>query len=211
MKKWVLILPALVVAYYVFVIAEARIKTTELFKGALRNHNQIKLSEVSEKRLDTLLKIQDPNFFRHGGTDFSNRIVTTVTQSLVKKLYFEDFRPGLAKIKQMLIARFALDTIISKKDQLTLFVNIVYMGKFKGREIVGFENASLEYFGKRFIEISDEEFLKLVAMLVAPNQFNVIDSIDQNKERVLRLKMFLDGKCKREGFFKAYLLKSCKI
>jgi hypothetical protein len=44
--------------------------------------------------------------------------MTTITQSLVKGLYFRHFRPGIRKIRQSLIARFALDGHMSKQRLL---------------------------------------------------------------------------------------------
>ena len=36
--------------------------------------------------------------------------------------------PGLAKLRQTLIAVFALDALVSKETQLLLFINIVGLG-----------------------------------------------------------------------------------
>ena len=45
--------------------------------------------------------------------------MTTISQGLVKVLYFPSgFRPGIAKIRQTLIAQYAFDASVSKQEQL---------------------------------------------------------------------------------------------
>lgn len=87
---------------------------------------------------------------------------------------------------------------------------MVYMGTYKGEQVIGYQSASKKYFGKDFSDLSEDEFLMLTAMLAAPDRFHVLEKVEENKERVLRLKYLLKGNCRREGLFKAYLLENCK-
>ncbi len=76
--------------------------------------------------------------------------MTTLSQGLVKLLYFPDgFRPGVAKIRQTLIAQYALDKLVCKDDQLHRFLNIAYLGHKDGRAIHGLADASRSCFGTR--------------------------------------------------------------
>jgi hypothetical protein len=43
--------------------------------------------------------------------------------------YFENFKPGIQKIKQTLISRFAFDNLTPKDTILKLFINEVYLGE----------------------------------------------------------------------------------
>jgi len=43
-------------------------------------------------------------------------------------MYIYNFKPGFMKIKQTLIAWLAVDPLVSKDDQLTVFINTSYMG-----------------------------------------------------------------------------------
>ncbi|WP_234902631.1 transglycosylase domain-containing protein [Agrobacterium larrymoorei] len=49
-----------------------------------------------------LLAVEDPNFSTHSGVDFSTpgAGLTTITQSAAKRLAFEEFHPGIGKIRQ---------------------------------------------------------------------------------------------------------------
>lgn len=154
-------------------------------------------------RRDWLLAVDDPMFYHHHGIDSRTRGAgyTTITEGLVKTLYFDHFRPGLLrwrKVKQTIIA-IAFDARVSKQEQLRLFVNVVYLGNRDGHDVRGFSSASEEYFGKSFAQISDEEYLELVAMIVAPDKYNVATHPDINRDRVLRMKRLLAGTCTPNG------------
>ena len=154
-------------------------------------------------RREWLLAVDDPMFYHHHGIDSQTRGAgyTTITQGLVKLLYFDDFQPGLfrwRKVKQTIIA-IAFNARISKEEQLRLFVNSVYLGNRDGHDVRGFSGASQEYLGKPFAQISDEEYLELVAMIVAPDKYNVATHPDLNRDRVLRIKRLLAGACRPNG------------
>ena len=150
-------------------------------------------------RRDWLLAVDDPMFYHHHGIDSRTRGAgyTTITEALVKILYFDNFRPGplrWRKVKQTIIA-VAFNARISKKEQLRLFVNAVYFGNRDGHKVRGFSSASEEYLGKPFAQISDEEYLELVAMIVAPDKYNIATHPDRNHDRVGRIKLLLAGAC----------------
>ena len=163
----------------------------------------LELTNFSQTRRDWLLAVADPMFYDHHGIDSRTRGsgYTTITQGLVKVLYFDHFRPGLfrwRKVKQTIIA-IAFNARVSKEEQLRLFVNVVYLGNRDGHGVRGFSSASQEYFGKPFAQISDEEYLELVSMIVAPDKYNVVTHPDLNRDRVLRIKRLLAGACRASG------------
>ncbi len=178
-----------VISYYSYVVREARSSTPHYVQAAkAKITGAASMQDLNENRLDLLLKIQDPNFFAHSGTDFLSGRVTTLTQSLVKFLYFDKFKPGLAKIRQSLIARYALDPLVSKEDQLYLFLNLTYFGEFNGEPVRGFGNAARTYFQKSLKELSDQEYFGLLAMLSGPNEYNVRVYPQKNADRVAQLR-----------------------
>ena len=130
-KRWLgrvsaalLILIGGVCLNYAVDIYRARSLTPELIGDALRSGAIVlEVEDLSLQQRRAWLGVQDPNFFQHPGWDFASGRITTITQALVKVYYFEQFRPGIAKIRQSLIARFALDPLVSKEDQLRLFIN----------------------------------------------------------------------------------------
>lgn len=186
----------LITVYYAGVVLNARSKTPAIVYNALHSGRMnLELRDFTREQLQALLKIQDPNFYAHKGIDFSTPGMgsTTISQSLVKQYYFEDFKSGIQKIKQTLIARFALDNMTPKDTLLKLFINEVYLGNYLGKEIKGFENAALSYFGKPFKKLTWDEYLGLLAMVASPHKFHLVQNKEANRERVLRIKKVLSG------------------
>lgn len=185
--------------YYVIVILVARAETEELVQTALASGRmKLELSDLSKEQLDALLKVQDANFYQHKGVDFETpgTGLTTLSQGLVKMYYFEDFKPGLKKIKQTLIARFAFDPLTPKDTILKLFINDAYLGQKDGKPLKGFEDASQYYFHKSFKQITWDEYLSMIAMIRAPFMFHYHNKREKNLERVVRIKKVLSGEYK---------------
>lgn len=185
----------LVVGYETVAVLKARQVTPEIFERILAEKNAVKFSDVPARRVEQLLVVEDPAFYQHKGVDLSTpgAGLTTITQAIVKYLHFDDFRPGFMKIEQTLIAWLAVDPLISKDEQLTVFINTAYLGHVDGADVRGFPSAAKVYFGKAFDELTDDEYLSLVAMLVAPNGFSIKYHPDKNRKRVELIKRVLSG------------------
>ena len=92
-----------------------------------------------------------------------------------------------------------LSQFVPKDEQLRLFVNAVYLGHRNEHEVRGFDNASEVYFGKSFAALRDEEYLELLAMIVAPAKYDLTAHPSENHERVMRIKRLLAGECEPTG------------
>ncbi len=182
-------------AYYSNEVRIARQQTPALLAEAIHRYGTaLTLADLSPARKAMLLAIEDPTFLHHRGVDLATpgAGMTTITQGLVKRLYFPDgFRPGIAKIRQTLIAQYALDALSSKEQQLLLFLNMSYLGDNNSKAIDGFANAAHHYFGKEFAALSDDEFLALLAMLISPNTLR--PGTAAHAERMQRLHAYLAG------------------
>lgn len=182
--------------YYANEVRAARAVTPSLVSETWKRFGaQLKLADLSKERQAMLLAIEDPAFIRHHGVDLETpgAGMTTITQGLVKLIYFpEGFKQGIAKVRQTLIAQYALDSLVSKNDQLLLFLNICYLGNKNGQPVHGYAAAARAYFGKSFAELTDEEFLSLVAMHIAPDKLK--PGTLENTQRVQRIRAYLSGK-----------------
>jgi len=58
--------------------------------------------DLGADQLRQLILVQDPGYLEHAGVDLSTAGagLTTISQSLSKRLGFEEFRPGIGKIRQ---------------------------------------------------------------------------------------------------------------
>ncbi len=191
------------VVYYAAVLYLARRYTIDtILPGERAACFQLEPSSLTSRQLEILLRVEDPRFFEHGGVDFSTpgAGITTITQGLVKGLYFKKFRPGIAKVKQSLIAALVLDPLMAKKDQLRLFINTVYLGP----KANGFEQAANVYFHKSFEQLTEDEYIAIVAMIIAPAAFDIEKFPDRNRERVTRIKRLVAGEYEPRGLFDLY-------
>lgn len=194
----VVVLAALI-GYEAFALVRAKARTpAALAAVAVR---EVRLQDIPPARIAAFLAVDDPGFWRHHGVDFQTpgQGMTTLTQSLVKRMYFEHFRPGFPKIEQDLIARFVLDPAMSKTDQLEVAIDYSYMGHLDGREIIGFPAAARAYYGKDLRALTDREFLGLVALLNAPDALDPRRHPAANAERVVRIERLLAGLCRPRG------------
>ncbi|MCD6192708.1 MAG: transglycosylase domain-containing protein [Candidatus Aminicenantes bacterium] len=77
------------------IVLKARIQTPEIVQRIL-NSKEIKLDleELSSEQVKILLMVEDPNFYNHKGIDLNTpgAGLTTITQGLVKMLFFKRFK-----------------------------------------------------------------------------------------------------------------------
>lgn len=194
----VLVLAAAGLAAYEFVaVKRAEAATPAILARARAEAGPPLLGQLPPDWIASLIAVEDPNFYHHDGVDDGTPGArqTTITQGLVKRLYFRHFRAGFAKIEQSLIARYVLDRAASKTDQLNLMLGLSYFGTIDGREIIGFPNAAAFYFHKPLTALSKHEFLELVAMLMAPNALDPQRHAAANAERVARIERLLAHQC----------------
>ncbi len=157
-------------------------------------------ASLPASRRCALLAVQDPAFYRHRGIGLQEGSLghTTVTQAVCKRLFFPGgFTPGLfrqRKIKLLLTA-WAFDRRIPKETQLRLFLNLAYFGGSQGNEIRGFPAAAEIFFGKPVDNLSDQKYLALLAMLDAPNRYDVVRHADLNAARVREIAKLVERAC----------------
>lgn len=201
------VLLGLVTAYYVNEVVQARAITPDLTRQLTRPENiKLRVEELPEGWLEILLKVEDPEFFNHNGMDLRTpgAGLTTITQGMVKYLYFDNFKPGLAKLRQTLIAVFALNALAPKEVQLLIFLNTVYLGHPEGKAVKGFPEGAGVYFEKEFHELTEDEFISLVAMIIGPNYFDPIKHPEANRLRVVRIRNLINGEYKPTGLMDLY-------
>jgi membrane peptidoglycan carboxypeptidase len=157
-------------------------------------------------RLAALLAVEDPAFYEHRGVDLTTPGAgwTTLTQGLVK-LHFPGPHRGLLGKPLQSARALALDRAVPKDLQLALLLNTAYFGHLDGAPVVGFPAAARRYYGRPLAELSDEEFVGLVAMLVGPDRFNPERHPAVHAERRRRIEALLAGRCTPRGWSDVYL------
>lgn len=168
----------------------------------LQTHPPLALSELSARQREILLRVVDPGFSLHHGIDWHTpgAGATTITQALVKLLYFQPYVRGVSKIRQNLIARWVVDPWMSKDEQLLLFINLADLG----RGAKGFAAGAELHFRKSFGALDETEYIGLVALLAAPAVFDPFNHPDRHAERVVRIQRLLEGRYLPQGLLDVY-------
>ncbi len=138
--------------------------------------------EISPYAIQSIVISEDWAFFDHEGLDIQqlkkiffkffrtlsfHRGGSTITQQLVKNLYFSHERSYLRKIKEMLIA-YKIEQKYSKNRILEVYLNIIEFGE----NLFGIENASLFYFKKPSSLLTMKEGAFLAMLLPNPRIYS---------------------------------------
>ncbi len=158
--------------------------------GIYPAHNEdrllVRLGEVPPLLLETLVQVEDRNFYRHHGVSLrgiarallvnvqSGRLAqggSTLTQQLVKNFYLNAERTLGRKLLEAVMA-VLLDAHYSKDAILETYLNEVYLGQSGPRAIHGFGLASLHYFNRPVQELEPHQVALLVGLVKGPSQYN---------------------------------------
>jgi hypothetical protein len=157
-------------------------------------------------RADQLLRVEDPGFYHHNGVDFTTAGsgLTTLTQSLGKRVGFRTFRPGMRKIRLVGYA-MGLESKLNKRQILALYLDTVWMGRGRDGPINGFFKASQTVFGKQPAELTGHQFFTLLAVPIAPRTMTLTTPTSELVERTTRIERLLQGRCKPAGLRDVWL------
>ncbi|MGI5308523.1 penicillin-binding protein 1B [Rheinheimera sp. WS51] len=164
----------------------------------------VRLEQVPEIFKDTLLLVEDRNFYHHHGVSplavlralwvniTAGRTVqggSTLTQQLAKNMYLSNERTLLRKVNEALIA-IILDYRFNKDQILEAYLNEVFVGQKYATAVHGVGLGSRFYFGKPLAELSISESALLVGLLKGPSYFDPRRHPEralQRRDLVLRL------------------------
>ena len=206
-RRTLLILAALGLCSTLAFVAQAwRLARQVAFNSVSTIERGIRTTDLPAGWIDILLTVEDPGFFQHHGVDLRTpgQGWTTLTQGLVKR-YFPGPLSGLwGKTRQSVYA-LALDRQMSKKEQLDLYLNSAYFGEWDGAALIGFPAAARQLYGQAVQDLSREQFVSLVAMLVGPNHFHPLRNPKAHAQRVARIENLLAGRCHPADWQDVYL------
>jgi penicillin-binding protein 1B len=141
---------------------------------------------IPEKLLDTLILVEDRDFYHHHGISpvgilraavanlFAGRIVqggSTLTQQLAKNMYLSREKKLWRKVNEALIA-LLLEYRYSKDQLLEAYVNEVYLGQHYADGIYGFGLGAQFYFGKPLQQLNNAEIALLVGQIKGPSYYD---------------------------------------
>lgn len=178
----------------------------------------VALEQMPTLLLDTLLLIEDRDFYHHQGVSplgilralYSNIMAgrtvqggSTLTQQLVKNMFLTRERTLIRKVKEAIMA-LIIEVRYSKDQLLEAYINEVYLGQHYANGIYGFGLAAKFYFGKPLAELNSGQMALLVAQVKGPSYYDPWrhpDRATQRRDLILRL-MFEQNQLSVEEFEK---------
>ncbi|WDD98223.1 penicillin-binding protein 1B [Thalassomonas actiniarum] len=162
------------------------------------------LENVPEALLDTLLLVEDRDFYFHAGVSplgilralvqniRAGRTVqggSTLTQQLVKNMFLTRQKTLWRKVNEALMS-LILEYRYSKDQLLEAYVNEVYLGQHYANGIYGFGLAAKFYFGKSVNQLDAGEMALLIGQIKGPSYYDPWRYPERAKKRrdlILRL------------------------
>jgi len=141
----------------------------------------IQFDEMPEHLINAFIAAEDWSFFQHSGLSWKGILrsifvnlyhgrkvqgASTITQQLVKLLFFDSKKTFSRKIKEQLCA-LLLERQCTKKQILEAYLNHVCFGC----GIYGVEAASQRFWGKKAKDISVEQAATLAAIVCSPSRY----------------------------------------
>lgn len=212
-------LPMLLALLLLAYLAVAAAWAWSAFDDARRLAPPAEAVELSNRQAAVLLRVEDPDFYGHHGLSLGQgQGVATISSALARELYLGKARldgvPGMmqtfyrgvfACCKRIDLGRdmmaLVLDARMSKREQLRRYTASVYMGTHERQQVTGLAQAARSYLGKPLEATTDEEFIRLVAMIKAPNHYHPSRNQAALADRAARIQALLLGRCAPDGWF----------
>jgi penicillin-binding protein 1A len=151
---------------------------------AFEHRRLARLHEIPDHLIETLLAVEDTNFYNHWGMDQMSLVRalyvdlkhrrfsqggSTITQQLARNLFLSLDKQIPRKIKELMLA-IRIEKNFSKDEILEMYLNKVYFGA----GMYGIEAASQRFFGKEAKDLTIEESALLVGLIQLPNAYSPI-------------------------------------
>ena len=143
----------------------------------------VKIERVSYYAKWAIVVSEDWAFYEHQGVDFNQlelvikesigkhkltRGASTISQQVVKNLFFSNERSIIRKFKEMILT-YKLEQVLTKDRILELYLNIAELGE----DLYGIKAASKFYFNKKPYALSAKEGAFLAMLLPSPKKYSI--------------------------------------
>jgi monofunctional biosynthetic peptidoglycan transglycosylase len=158
--------------------AEAR----EAGRNPRRLQTIVPLKAISKNLIHAVLSAEDPNFFGHEGIDWDAVKVSietniekrsyarggsTITQQLVKNIYFTTHKSLIRKAREAIVASW-MEKELTKRRILEIYLNVIEWGD----GVYGCEAAARRYHGVSCAVLDVDQAAGLAAMIPSPRRIN---------------------------------------
>ncbi len=163
----------------------------------LKERRPVRLEEIPEELVLSVLAAEDAGFFEHGGISLrgiaraayvnlkSGAIRqggSTLTQQLVWNLFLTHQRTYSRKAREAVLAML-VDLRYSKRQILEAYLNEIYLGASGSVNLMGVGAASWAYFGKDPAQLTLSEAATLAGMIPSPARYDPVQHPQAARER----------------------------
>jgi monofunctional biosynthetic peptidoglycan transglycosylase len=160
--------------------AQRRIEAITSQKPYQKRYAFVPLARIAPALQHAVIAAEDGRFFQHHGIDWKEvervldqdheagepaRGASTITQQLVKNLFFTTHRSWIRKGIEFTLAP-AADRILGKRRTLELYLNVVEWGP----GVYGCEAAAKSWYGVGAAGLTREQAARMAAILPAPRR-----------------------------------------
>ena len=157
---------------------QRRIEAWVRRKPYSKRQQWVPLARISPELQHAVISAEDGRFFEHHGIDWKEvqKVVdkdvedgrlgrggSTITQQLVKNLFFTTSRSVVRKVVEFTLAPLA-DRILPKKRILELYLNVIEWGP----GVYGAESAARIWYGIPAARVNREQAARLAALIPSP-------------------------------------------
>lgn len=191
-----------------------------LYPKNLEDRILIKLDQAPPYLLDTLVTVEDRDFYHHFGVSpksiarafWVNASAgqmrqggSTLTQQLVKNFYLTNERSLTRKLTEAMMA-VLLEVHYSKQEILEAYLNEVFVGQDGQRAVHGFGLASQYFFSQPLSELKLHQVALLVGLVKGPSYYNP----RRNPERALERRNLVLDLLEQQGVATAEVVAAAK-
>ena len=167
--------------YYMYEQAINETPIEKRIKQIKEDTNYTKIEQVSEIYINSVIAVEDHRFYKHGAIDIISigraiytdikemKLVeggSTITQQLVKNIYFTQEKKLVRKIAEIFMA-FEIEENCTKDEILELYINTCYFGD----GYYNIKEASNGYFDKEPTDLNEYEATLLAGLPNAPSVY----------------------------------------
>ena len=147
----------------------------------------IKINNVPQKMINSIIATEDRRFFEHNGIDFigifratyktllgiSFEGASTITMQVARNFFLTSDKTIKRKISEILLS-LEIEKYLSKEQILELYMNQIYLGQ----RSFGFNSAAKTYFSKNLNELNTAEMALLAGLPKAPSRYNPFNNYE---------------------------------
>jgi monofunctional biosynthetic peptidoglycan transglycosylase len=144
-----------------------------------KRYTFVPLARISPEIQHAVISAEDGSFYQHHGIDWAElqkvaeenermRGASTITQQLVKNLFFTTHRNPFRKAFEYTLAPMA-DRILGKRRVLELYLNVVEWGP---AGVFGIEEGAKFHYKVTALQLTREQAARMAAVLPAPRRWH---------------------------------------